>query len=166
MRHISRSITTEIPANICVKEQPTLEQAFIKACISSFLATLLLTIFTIVVKHCINSNSKLSIFQSDLLCGYWIALYRYTLICFKLHVDIQQWTMSNSFGTPLVHSRFSSPEHKVLSVSYCGQPMSVVCRLSYVINNLFWKTTPPTPLSKLTGNLVRSVWVTFRTKNS
>ena len=32
---------------------------------------------------------------------------------------------------------FSSPEHKVLMVSYCDQSMSAVRRASCVINNLF-----------------------------
>ena len=32
---------------------------------------------------------------------------------------------------------FSSPEHEVLMVSYCDQSMSVVRRVSCVVNNLF-----------------------------
>ena len=36
---------------------------------------------------------------------------------------------------------FSSPEHKVLRVSYCDRPMSVVRRLSSVNN--FFKHLPP-----------------------
>ena len=32
---------------------------------------------------------------------------------------------------------FSSPEHEVLMVSYCDQLMSVVRRVSCVVNNLF-----------------------------
>ena len=31
----------------------------------------------------------------------------------------------------------SSPEHEVLMVRYCDQSMSVVCRASSVVNNLF-----------------------------
>ena len=31
----------------------------------------------------------------------------------------------------------SSPEHKVLMVSYCDLSMSVICRASCVVNNLF-----------------------------
>ena len=53
--------------------------------------------------------SKVSSFQLDLwvyvhiiFCRYWVALYKYVLICFKFHVDIQQ-QHSNSFATPLVH---------------------------------------------------------------
>ena len=45
MNSIYDSLTTKISANICFKEQPILEQAFMYAHISSFLTTLLLTIF-------------------------------------------------------------------------------------------------------------------------
>ena len=34
-------------------------------------------------------------------------------------------------------SLFSSPEHEALMVSYCDQSMSVVRRVSCVVNNLF-----------------------------
>ena len=60
---------------------------------------------------------------------------------------------------------FSSPEHKVLKVSYCDQPVSVVRRQSCVVNNSFkahlllnyWtnfkiishKCSPEAPLPKL-----------------
>ena len=32
---------------------------------------------------------------------------------------------------------FSSPEHEVLMVNYCDQSMSVMRRMSCVVNNLF-----------------------------
>ena len=49
---------------------------------------------------------------------------------------------------------FSSPEHKVLMVSYCDQSMSVVRRASCVVNNLFLKLTPPAPLGQCDSNFI------------
>ena len=61
----------------------------------------------------------------------------------------------------------SSPEHEVLTVSYCGQSMSVVRRASCVVRRpscvvrLFFSSSPK-PKSQLTPNMVGSIGVTYR----
>ena len=64
----------------------------------------------------------------------------------------------------------SSPEHEVLMVSYCGQLMSIVCRLSCVVHRAAstialkaYSSYTPGPIDSILG---RKHWVTCRSKTA
>ena len=69
----------------------------------------------------------------------WCIIWVISCLVFKFTSQLVYNSGYILFGI-LIHQSaglFSSPEHEVLMVSYCGQSMSVVHRPSCVVNNCF-----------------------------
>ena len=66
-------------------------------------------------------------------------------------VVIQVWSLHNIKVTTQNRSIISSPEHKVLMVSYCGQSMSVVRRAASTIALKAYTSYTPGPINLILG---------------
>ena len=78
---------------------------------------------------------------------------------FKFHVWIPHEKIAGTYFFPIrIMPLFSSPEHEVLMVSYCGQSMSVVhralsvvCRAASTIALKAYSSYTPWPIDSILG---------------